>query len=64
VKSKKQKPEDNQQSIVFAAAASAIEERVRDKGCTDDCDNCKLAECAREGTAAIVGDMGDITFLK
>ena len=61
----KQKLEfDRMQRVAIATAASGIENRVRAAGCTDDCDNCKLTECAREGTAAIIGDMGDIQFLK
>lgn len=45
-------------------AALTIEARCRAEGCTDDCDACKLPECVRESTAAIIGDMGDIQFLK
>jgi hypothetical protein len=61
----KQKLEaDRLQRVEIATAAAGIENRVHAAGCTDDCDNCKLTQCARESTAAIIGDMGDILFLK
>ena len=48
----------------IALAIEQLEKRVRDQGCTDKCKSCKLEHCAREGTAAIVGELGDIEFLK
>lgn len=45
-------------------AALTIDARCKEAGCRDKCDTCELPECVREGTAAIVGDMGDIQFLK
>ena len=43
--------------------AEEIERRVTEKGCTDDCDNCKLEVCAREGNGALIASDGTITFL-
>jgi predicted nucleic acid binding AN1-type Zn finger protein len=64
VKSKQQLEAERLERVTMATAIAGIENRVREAGCTDDCENCKLEFCAREGTAAIVGDMGDIQFLK
>jgi hypothetical protein len=64
VKRKQKLEAERQERVTMATAIAGIENRVHAAGCTDDCANCKLTQCAREGTAAIIGDMGDIQFLK
>lgn len=60
-KNVKQSANVNKKSLAIAIAE--IENRVRNAGCKDDCDNCKLEFCAREsGVCAIIGDMGDVSF--
>jgi len=50
-------------SMTCEQVAEELERRIAAKGCTDDCDNCKLDECAREGGGAFIGEDGTITFL-
>jgi len=51
-------------SMTMEQVAEEIERRCTEAGCTDDCDNCKLDVCAREGGGAFInGEDGTITFV-
>jgi hypothetical protein len=43
--------------------AEEIERRVTEAGCKDDCDNCPLEICAREGGGAFISGDGTISFV-
>jgi hypothetical protein len=43
--------------------AEEIERRVTEAGCKDDCDNCRLEMCAREGGGAFISGDGTISFV-
>ena len=40
-----------------------MERRITAAGCTDDCDNCKLDVCAREGGGAMINEDGSVLFM-
>lgn len=62
--SKRELESKRAERVTIVTAMAGIENRVHEKGCRDDCANCQLEVCAREGTSAIIGDLGDISFLK
>lgn len=43
--------------------AQEMERRITAAGCTDDCDNCKLDVCAREGGGAMINEDGSVMFM-
>ena len=68
---KKRKTNDTNTELDLAPAmtmeqiAEELERRCVEAGCTDDCDNCKLEFCAREGGGAFInGEEGTVTFLE
>jgi hypothetical protein len=49
--------------MTWEQVAEELERRIAAKGCTDDCDNCKLDECAREGGGAMINEDGSVLFM-
>ena len=45
-------------------AAREHERRIKAAGCKDRCKTCKLSVCARKGVGAIIGELGDIEYMK
>ncbi len=43
--------------------AKEMERRIKALGCKDDCDNCTLEVCARDGNGALLYEDGSIAFL-
>lgn len=54
---------DLEPSMTPEQISDEMERRITAAGCTDDCDNCKLDVCAREGGCAFIGEDGTITFM-